>query len=161
MERIKSNLTKLEKWFIENDLHIYLGALTIVVVSCLSWMLHTEIQKNSVLRQQLLTSVERDVEQERKIGLLQAELATKQISTAPSKPVVETVEVVSNKLNDKINKVQSTLINNKTTPSTKVITKTETRTVEKRVLTDAELQAIMKRSFCTSFPEDKACKVKK
>jgi len=165
MHRIKPFLAKSEAWFIENDLHIYFGVLTIVVVSVLGVMLYTETEKNKDLRQANTQLMMTGIEKDRAISILQsqAELNKVPSSNLPvaQPPVSVTVEKISNRLNDKIEKVQNTLIN---TPvvETKVITKTQTQTIEKLVPVDAELKAMMKTSFCTSFPEDKICpKVKK
>lgn len=164
MERLKSFFERSETWFIDNDLHIYFGVLTIVVVSCMGWMLYTEVDKNSELRYQNLTLLNIVAEKDKSISSLTSEVYLLKINTPivipPAKPVVETVEKGTNKLNAKIEKVQDTLIN---MPSeTKVITKTQVQTVEKAIPVDAELKAMMKQSFCTSFPNDKTCnKVKK
>lgn len=164
MHRIKPFLQRSEDWFIENDLHIYFGVLTIVVVSILGVMLYTEIEKNKDLRNTNLGLMNTVLEKERDISLLrsQAEVIKTPLASLPvtSPPVAVTVEKISNKLNDKIEKVQNSLINN---PSeSRIITKTQTNTIEKPIPVDAELKAMMRQSFCSNFPDDKLCvKVKK
>jgi predicted HicB family RNase H-like nuclease len=162
MERLKSFFERSETWFIENDLHIYLGVLSIVVISVLSWMLITEVQKNNILREQVVEAIGVISDRDRKISGLQAEVDLNKINTPTilenlqSRPVSETVEKGSNKLNAKIEKVQNTLINKPA--DTVIITKTETKTVEKPVPVDSELKAMMQQSYCQSYPEDKSCK---
>lgn len=162
MKRIKSFLERTEVWFIDNDLHIYFGIMTIVVVSCMSWMLYTEIEKSDTLRLQNLQLLSEIAIKDREIVRLNSEIYLSKISTSipvvspvVARPVTETVEKVSNKLNDKIEKVQDSLIKS---PDTRTITKTQVQTVEKPVPVDAELRTMMRQSFCTSFPEDKLCK---
>lgn len=164
MERLKSFLEQLEEWFIENDLHIYFGVLTIVVVSILGVMLYTEIEKNKDLRDANIVLNATLSEKERAISLLQSQAELNKIPSASlpvaQPPVAVTVEKISNRLNDKIEKVQNTLINNPIEP--RIITKTQAQTIEKPLPVDTELKTMMKTSFCTSFPEDKICpKVKK
>ena len=163
MDRIKSLLQRLEEWFIDNDLHIYFGALTIVVVSVLGWMLKVEMDKTTILRNHTVELVSQNSEKERIISNLQLEVSNLKNYPLPpassgSKPVIETVDKVSSKLNAKIEKVQNSLIS---APTTKVITKTQVQTVEKPIPVDSELKAMMRQSFCSSFPEDKTCRVKK
>lgn len=164
MHRIKPFLAKSEAWFIENDLHIYFGALTIVVVGVLGWMLHSEVEKADLLRIQNVQLFSENIENERLISNLQNELANIKnyppiTPSAEVKPVVDTVDKISSKLNAKIEKVQTTLINSNVEP--RIVTKTTTQIIENPVPADAELKTMMRQSFCTSFPEDKTCKVKK
>lgn len=164
MHRIKPFLQKSEEWFIENDLHIYFGALTIIVVSTLGLMLYTEMEKNKELRDNNTRLISTNVEKDRVIYLLQSEVEINKTAPAslPSTtpPVTVTVDKISNRLNDKIEKVQNTLIN--TPVESRIITKTQLQTIEKPIPVDAELKAMMKQSYCASAPDDKICpKVKK
>lgn len=166
MDRLKSFFERVEVWFIENDLHIYFGVLTLVVVSMLGWMLYTETEKNKILRHQNITLLTIVSEKDKSIYDLNSQMdalkvsSTVSVPATPSRPVVETVDKVSNKLNDKIEKVQDSLI--RSPSETKIITKTQLQTVEKPIPVDAELRSMMRQSFCTSFPTDKTCvKVKK
>jgi len=153
MDRWKSFFANAEAWFIDNDLHIYLGALTLIAVSVLGWMLYTEAEKNNVLRGQNVELASQVVDKERRIVLLQSELDLSKVVVIDAKPIQETVEKGSNKLNAKIEKVQNTLIN--ATGSYKVINKTEV--IEKSNPVDSELKNMMRQSFCNSNPEDKSC----
>lgn len=162
MDRLKSFFERVEVWFIENDLHIYFGVMTLVVLCVLSWVLVTEVQKNKILRGQLGEASLIISDKDRKISGLQAEVDLNKINNPTQlenlqiRPVAETVEKGSNKLNAKIEKVQNTLINKPT--DTKILTKTETKTIEKALPVDSELKAMMQQSFCQSYPEDKSCK---
>jgi len=165
MQRIKVYLEGLEEWALEHDLHIYASVLAIVAMSVLGWMLYTEVDKSHSLRQQNITLMTSNLEKDRVIYLLNAELELSKLSVPinETKPVPETVEKVSSRLNSKIDKVQNVLLDTTSTP-TKVITKTQvqTQTVEKTVPVDSELKSMMRESFCNNFPADKTCnKVKK
>jgi hypothetical protein len=165
MERLKYYFSGFEEWAIDHDLHIYAGVLSIVAFSILGWMLYTEIDKSYLLRQQNLELTTSNLNKDREIYLLSSELAQAKLSissTIPNetKAVPETVEKVSNKLNSKIDKVQNVLLD-VPSPQPKVVTKTETRTIEKPVPVDSELSSMMRSSFCNAFPADKTCKVKK
>ena len=163
MDRLKSLFERVEVWFIENDLHIYFGVLTLVVVSILGWMLYTETEKNKILRHQNITLLSIVSEKDKSIYDLNSQIDSLKVSSTvnvpvtPTRPVVETVDKVSNKLNDKIEKVQDSLIRSPSISETKVITKTQLQTIEKPIPVDDELRAMMKQSFCTSFPTDKTC----
>lgn len=156
MDKWKSFFANAEAWFIENDLHIYLGALTLIAVSVLGWMLYTEMDKNHTLRLQNVELSTQLIDKDRKLVLLQSEIDLSKVVIIDPKPIQETVDKGSNKLNAKIEKVQNTLISG----SYKVINKTEV--VEKTTPVDSELKSMMRQSFCSSNPQDKSCaKVKK
>ena len=157
MERFKSFFENVEYWMLERDLHIYAAILSVIAISILGWMLYTEADKNHSLRNHNIELTSQLLDKERRLLLLQSEMDMTKVSVINTdpKPVQETVEKVSNKLNAKIEKVQNTLINSKL--DTKVITKTETQTIEKPVPVDSELKNMMRQSFCNSNPQDKSC----
>lgn len=159
-EEKESLFRRFEAWSIDLDLHIWYGAISVIALIVLLFIVEKEFNKTAYLTNQVLILKEEsrvlmnrnqdlmnDLEKQRQLYLL---------SPTPSKPEVESVEKAANKVNEKINKVQNALIDKAT--QSKVITKTETTLVPTPTAVNKELNTMMFQSYCATVPESPKCK---
>lgn len=151
-EKDKPFYVRAEEWIIKENLHIWLGVISLIAGSVLVFALHNEHNKNQFLMKQNVDLVEQLSLKDSEIHRLNLQVANKEMSSEP-KPLEATITKTANKLQSKIEKVETSVINNRP-----VIRQTDVKVVEKEVKINNELKNIMNKSFCYNFPQDLSCK---
>lgn len=151
-EKDKPFYVRAEEWIIEENLHIWLGVISLIAGSVLVFALHNEHNKNQFLMKQNIELSEQLSLKDSEIHKLSLQVADKEMSLEP-KPLEATINKTANKLQSKIEKVETSVINNRP-----VIKQTEVKVIEKEAKINNELKNIMNKSFCYNFPQDPSCK---
>lgn len=160
MESQESFLQRFKDWYYDNDLHLWLGAVTIIAGVAFVWILHKETERNFRLLSDIAQLREDLVVANSKIFSLTLELDAQKkasILANQSKPVEDTVNKASTKLTDKMDKIQKTLIDKTISPVVKVETKTKTIERTSTLPVDKELNTLMLEAYCINTPERKEC----
>lgn len=161
MESQESFLQRFKDWYYDNDLHLWLGGLTIIAGIFIGWILHKETERNYRLLADISQLREELVVANNKVFSLTLELDAQKkaaILASTSKPVEDTVNKASTKLTDKMDKIQKTLIDKTVSPVVKVETKTKTIERTSTLPVDKELNTLMLEAYCINTPERKECR---
>lgn len=151
----QSFFAKAEEWFIEENLHIWLGLASLIAGCLLVFVLHTEHSKNQELMRQNIQLGEQLIIKDTEIASLKSQIINQAVVESPPQPIEATINKTANKLQSKIDKVQTSVINNRP-----VLHTTDVKIVEKEAQMNNELKSIMLKSFCHNMPEDPSCKGK-
>lgn len=150
---MRSFLSDLESRFIDADLHIWFGVITIIAGSFMIWMLNEQTHRIIELRQENVALKEQMLIRDSEISFLKDRLSMNLVPPVNSvievKPFEKNLQSNTVELKKKIDVVQGKIIDNNK-PSTKVITKQEV--VNKAISTpaDKELKHMMLESYCRS-----------
>lgn len=155
----ESLFRRIEGWYVENDLHIWYGFVSLISIGVLLFIFSREMSVTDRLKDQV-ASLQADLA---KSQLINIDLRTENEKqrTLYLLPSLTTshdgLDKTASKVNDKIVKVQDALIDKAVNQPTKVKTETVTTTVEVKTVVNKELNAIMKDSYCTTVPTAKEC----
>lgn len=157
LKRQKRLENRFNQWFIRENVHVWLGFVTLIAGAFLVWALHTESEKNRDLREQIVVLTRTLNERDLQVAALQQQVKEKEIkSVTANSPIEQSLNQTTTTLKDKINKVQSTLIKNNSTPIKQIEYKT--KHVDRLVPVDKELNTMMQESYCNSSPNSPSCK---
>lgn len=165
---IKYEALRFYSWLKEYQNELSILILAALFGGFMLWMLHVSTDARITLQRDNIHLNSLILEKDSEIAKLKTDLEFARqgnlvsIETPPpSPPVVEQVISKSSAaLNNKIEKVQTALIDNKA--ETRVITQQgATQIVERAVMVDKELKDMMLQSFCNVSPDNPKCKVKK
>src|ERR1043165_2740660 len=149
-------MQRFKDWYFEHDLHLWLGAITVIAGAILLYFLHQESEKTQKLLSEIQSLNTQMLYKDNEISSLRTELSTiKQKAVVPPSKVEQRLETVTDKVKTKLEKVQD----NQIKPPTKEIkTIKEYTVVEKNIKLDRELEQSMLDSFCSANPQDNKCK---
>lgn len=150
-------MQRFKDWYFEHDLHLWLGAITVIAGGILLYFLHQESEKTQKLLAEIQSLNTQMLYKDNEISSLKIELSTlKQKALLPESKVEQRLENVTDKVKSKLEKVQDNLIKPSTTKDIKTIK--EYTVVERNIKLDKELEQSMLDSFCSANPQDSKCK---
>jgi len=149
-------MQRFKDWYFEHDLHLWLGAMSIIAGALLLYFLHQESEKTQKLLNEIQSLNTQMLYKDNEISSLRTELSTikQKPPVAPSK-VEERLDKVTDKVKNKLEKVQDNLIK---PPTKEIKTIKEYTVVEKNIKLDKELEQSMLDSFCSANSQDSKCK---